>query len=384
MWATAFLKHSRFLDQQGSWDSTSNADQVFLAFQDSFRGFEKVCGFEVMDGKWISMIVDHMTELLVQYAEEADYEAHQNLLNPANGNARSAAMATQESSKHQKVEKALSLMESLFRKLIHGTKNPPDYRKFASFYLTLHLIRVNFSINNFKFTDAHFKFIERVDTQEINMLPKAWHVQVAYYKGRYYMYNNNFVAARDELVKAFGMSNSDPAATENKKRILRYLIPVEMINGRFPSRELLERYGLVEYIDVTVAAMKGDMQALEQCISQNMDLYIQSGVFTVIERLRMVTLKNFVKRVANAVKVTPELQVMSKDTLVNLNLLYVPLREWDDELDLDELQCLLANLIANGLIKGYISHEKRILVLSKDAFPEAGPVMLSGNQSASR
>lgn len=35
-----------------------------------------------MDGKWISMIVDHMTELLVSYAEEADFEAQQNLLVP--------------------------------------------------------------------------------------------------------------------------------------------------------------------------------------------------------------------------------------------------------------------------------------------------------------
>ena len=69
---------------------------------------------------------------------------------------------------------------------------------------------------------------------------------------------------------------------------------------------------------------------------------------------------------------------MGKDRLIDLNLLYVPLREWDNELDLDELQCLLANLIANSLIKGYISHERRILVLSKDAFPEAGPVMLNG------
>lgn len=30
-----------------------------------------------MDGKWISIIVDHMTELLVTYAEEADYETQQ-------------------------------------------------------------------------------------------------------------------------------------------------------------------------------------------------------------------------------------------------------------------------------------------------------------------
>ena len=165
-------------------------------------------------------------------------------------------------------------MDNLFRRLIHGTKSPPDYRKFASFYLTLHFIRVQFSLNNFKFCDAHFKIIERVDAQEIAMLPKAWHVQVSYYKGRYHMYNNDFGRALQELLDAFGMACSLPQYVENKQRILRYLIPVQMINGSFPSQELLERYGLLEYSDMTNACLKGDMQALEQAISANMDQFI--------------------------------------------------------------------------------------------------------------
>ena len=73
-WSISFLKHSRHLDQQGSWESTCNANEVFQAFQESYKHFERVCGFDCMDGKWISMIVDHMTELLVSYAEEADFE----------------------------------------------------------------------------------------------------------------------------------------------------------------------------------------------------------------------------------------------------------------------------------------------------------------------
>ena len=89
--------------------------------------------------------------------------------------------------------------------------------------------------------------MERVDASEIDLLPKAWHVQVSYYKGRYHMYNNDFVGARVELLKAFGMASSDtnePVHFSNKQRILRYLVPVEMINGRFPSKVLLERYQL--------------------------------------------------------------------------------------------------------------------------------------------
>lgn len=51
-------------------------------------------------------------------------------------------------------------------------------------------------------------------------------------------------------------------------------------------------------------------------------------------------------------------------------MLYNILKEWDINLDLDEVECMLANLIYMGLIKGYISHEQRLMVLAaKDAFP---------------
>jgi replication initiation and membrane attachment protein DnaB len=47
------------------------------------------------------------------------------------------------------------------------------------------------------------------------------------------------------------------------------------------------------------------------------------------------------------------------------------------EADLDEIECMLANLIDKGLMKGYMSHEKSTLVLSnKDPFPPATTVIL--------
>ena len=56
--------------------------------------------------------------------------------------------------------------------------------------------------------------------------------------------------------------------------------------------------------------------------------------------------------------------------MIQLELIYNILKEWDSNLDLDEVECLLANLIHIGLVRGYISHESRLMVLSKQgAFP---------------
>lgn len=59
------------------------------------------------------------------------------------------------------------------------------------------------------------------------------------------------------------MASRQREFVDNKQRILRYLIPIEMIYGRFPSQVLLERYSLSEYFEITDACLKGDMQALE-------------------------------------------------------------------------------------------------------------------------
>ena len=111
-WCILFLHHSKVIDQQGSWSANSgSATEIFNAYIDCFKAFEKVCAIDYFDSKWISPIVEHMTELLVQYAENAD-EEHIPL--------KKNAFSTEGSAEARQTEKAQSLMESLFRKLIHG------------------------------------------------------------------------------------------------------------------------------------------------------------------------------------------------------------------------------------------------------------------------
>ena len=92
-------------------------------------------------------------------------------------------------------------------------------------------------INQFNFCEGFFKILERTEDIDLTTLPKNWQVQVAYYQGRYHVYNNSFDKARMELRRAFSLCHRDNM--QNKQRILRYLIPVEMLAGKFPSQKLL-------------------------------------------------------------------------------------------------------------------------------------------------
>ena len=61
----------------------------------------------------------------------------------------------------------------------------------------------------------------------------------------------------------FAFENCLPEYEENRRRILRYLIPVEMNLFNFPSQTLLEKYNLTEYTEITTAVVAGDMSMFE-------------------------------------------------------------------------------------------------------------------------
>ena len=81
---------------------------------ESFKAFEKLCAIEIMDGKWIVPIIDHMTELLTSYAEESDVETLKNATSK-----QSQALTAEESvnRENQHMKTAMTLMETLFRRL---------------------------------------------------------------------------------------------------------------------------------------------------------------------------------------------------------------------------------------------------------------------------
>jgi hypothetical protein len=61
---------------------------------------------------------------------------------------------------------------------------------------------------------------------------------------------------------------------------------------------------------------------------------------------------------------------MLEKNMIPLAVVAKALSLLDIRMDIDEIECILANLIYRGYVRGYIAHTKRILVLSKrDPFP---------------
>jgi hypothetical protein len=105
-------------------------------------------------------------------------------------------------------------------------------------------------------------------------------------------------------------------------------------------------------------------------LKKNEDWYIQKGIYLVIEKMRWIAYRNFIKKTYI---------VLTKDKLITTTQIPIDkyclpfLKKFDPisvTICIDELVVIIANLIHLGYIRGYISQKSNVLVVSKsNAFP---------------
>eukprot|EP00588_Corethron_pennatum_P010538 CAMPEP_0194271132 /NCGR_PEP_ID=MMETSP0169-20130528/4999_1 /TAXON_ID=218684 /ORGANISM="Corethron pennatum, Strain L29A3" /LENGTH=456 /DNA_ID=CAMNT_0039013417 /DNA_START=101 /DNA_END=1471 /DNA_ORIENTATION=+ len=185
-----------------------------------------------------------------------------------------------------------------------------------------------------------------------------------YYVGRLNMFEDQYDAAEGHLGSAWKYCGTEAASggamRRNRRRILNYLLPVKMLRGRLPTKEFLTKYGLLEFLPLVESIRKGDLKTFNDSLNIYQEVFIRRGTFLLLEKCKTVCYRNLFKRIYLITGLT---QIPLENILSAFKCLEVPV-------DLDEVECILANLIYRGFVKGYISHSKRILVLSKkDPFP---------------
>jgi hypothetical protein len=94
--------------------------------------------------------------------------------------------------------------------------------------------------------------------------------------------------------------------------------------------------------------------------------FTRQGTYLLLEKCKTVCYRNLFKRI---------FLILDKHQL-SLNYIAKSLKWLGMPIDLDEVECILANLIYRGYIRGYLSHAKRVLVLSKrEPFPTSAVIL---------
>jgi len=165
----------------------------------------------------------------------------------------------------------------------------------------------------------------------------------------------------------------------NRRLVLEYLVPVYLALGYRPSsKELLEINKLSPVLASIVNFISfGNARAIAETLERNQDYLCKRGIYAILARTRMVALRNLFKFCVQLHRETCEPSERNKFPLFKL---YPAIKRWDDYDSEDDLtehtKCVVVNLIHKGLVKGYVSYEREIVVLSaNDAFPKTAGVV---------
>ncbi|KAI0314461.1 hypothetical protein OF83DRAFT_1063803 [Amylostereum chailletii] len=235
-------------------------------------------------------------------------------------------------------------------------------RKWGVYYvvgLTLksyfRLRKIALSKNIFRALDAYS------DVPALDQFPKSHQVTYRYYLGRISFLNEDFTKSEKELTLAFYSCHA--AAGSNRERILTYLIPLRILRGHLPSRDLLDQFSALDelYTPFINAIRKGDIKAFDTALDRWERRLVDLNLWLTLEKARELCIRGLFRRVWVA---------SQKSNRIPIAMFQSALRVCGMDSDEAEAECLVANMIYRGYMRGYISHERSMVVLANtNVFP---------------
>ncbi|KAM1047096.1 hypothetical protein EV1_026247 [Malus domestica] len=328
---------------------------LFRAFQsyrignsiDSYQAFEKSANafiqeFRNWDTAWALPALYVIAYEIRVLAERADKELASNGKSP------------------EKLKGAGSFLMKVFGVL--AGKGP---KRVGALYVTCQLFKVYFKLGTVHLCRSVIRSIETARIFDFEEFPKRDKVAYMYYTGRLEVFNENFPAADHKL--SYALKHCNPQREANTRMILKYLIPVKLSLGILPNDWLLEKYNLVEYRNVVQALKRGDLQLLRHALEEHEDRFLRSGVYLVLEKLELQVYQRLIKKIYFIQKQKDPVKAHQ----LKLEVIVKALKWLEIAMDVDEVECIVAILIYQNLVKGYFAHKSKVVVLSKqDPFPK--------------
>lgn len=255
------------------------------------------------------------------------------------------------------LEKAAECLLACFRICAADNRTDDrDTKRKGMMGLVNQLFKVYFRINKLHLCKPLIRAIESSPFKDSFSLSQQ--ITYRYFVGRKAMFDSDYKAADKYLSYAF--ENCHKMSRKNKRLILIYLVPVKMLLGYIPSRNVLERYDVLEFSGLVDAVCQGNLKIFDEIMEYHESFFIDSGIYLIVDKLKIIAYRNLFKKVY---------LILNKHQ-IPVESLQTALEFLNQDVDLDETECIVANLINEGKIKGYISHQHRKVVVSKqNPFP---------------
>ncbi|GAA5836176.1 hypothetical protein JCM11251_007388 [Rhodosporidiobolus azoricus] len=309
-----------------------------------------------------------------------------------------------------KLEEASRLLQKCFSCCLNDrSPDPLVSRKMGTYYLATLLYKTYFQLNSTALCRNIIRGITAVDLPPLSSFPTAHRVTYTYYMGVFAFLREDYGEAERLFTQALGETHRKVG--RNIDLILDYLIPLLLLRGVLPyvpsysssstsskprlkpSLTLFQRPSSASlslshrslFSPFCEAVKRGDVAAYDAHLADPKveRALMRRGTYLVVERAREGAVRgglkkawilegkparmpietfrkyyNAAQRVRTPSSAAEGAASKPEEVAADVQAPY--------ELDGEEMECLLANMIHKGLMKGYISHAHQLVVLSKE------------------
>ncbi|KAF8685612.1 PCI domain [Rhizoctonia solani] len=316
------------------------------AYKEQSAAFQAFLRYFITQTRWVLPVLKQMLQDLKTIAELADEQAFK-----ANTKAPSC------------MEDTARLANKAFSNCVTDrTSSPSESRKWGIYYVVGIVMKCYFKVNRIALSRNIMRAIHaNADIPPLEQYPRADQVTYKYYVGLINFLNENHQAAEEDLTYAF--YHCHRASDRNQELILTYLVPLRLCRGILPSNTLFTRFPRLGelYSPFVIAIKNGDLRGYDEALLWAERRLTDMGTYLTVEKAREICVRELLRKVW---------LVHEKFHQVPISLFHAGFLAAGQEMEAVEAECMVANMIHKGYIRGYISHEKQTAVLSKTAaFP---------------
>lgn len=265
------------------------------------------------------------------------------------------------------MEKAAECLMSCFRICAGDSRTEvKDTKRIGMLHLVNQMFKVYFRINKLHLCKPLIRAIDSLSFKD--QFPISQQITYKYFVGRKAMYDSDYKTSDEYL--SFAFNHCPKKYWKNKRLILIYLVPVKMLLGHMPLKETMEKFKVPQFYELATALKQGNVRNFDEVMQKYEAFFIDTGIYIIVEKLKIIAYRNLFK------KVYLILQTHQIDLQNFLNALQFV---GEEDITMDETHCIVANLIAEGKIKGYISYQHNKLVVSKQTSPFPNLSAIAGN-----
>ncbi|KAJ9069996.1 COP9 signalosome (CSN) subunit [Entomophthora muscae] len=268
-------------------------------------------------------------------------------------------------SKAEYLEKSTQTITRAFSACLNDRQNQATSFIWGVYGVANELFCVYLKLKKLNLYKSIIRSLQAAGLPQVEEFPISQQITFHYYLGRYEFFNEDFAKSKVHLNSAFKMCPAHYAP--QRRRILTYLLPVMLQTGRLPKPKLLDQFPQLSaiYRPIVSAVHQGYLVGVEKAIEANERYLLDKGVYLILEKTKDLACRELIRNTYKIVGGESRLDMTHTHRAFNISS--------EKELDYNQVECQVAVLIYKKLIMGYISHERRVIVLSKvDPFPSLG------------